>query len=700
MTRRLPILAAVAAAGTLGPAAGAEAAAPLLTVGVDATEASLDDATYEVLVVNHGDADAHGVEVATSVPANTTLVSADPATGPPCTPGAAAGTSCTWGLGTVPAGASRTITVVYALGSGTYNVSATATVSADDAASNSNTDTSLGHRVHAASDDTWVDHGEATNTNHGACDELRVGPEGTSAFLEQDAARPDLFSGSANTEVLVAELVAQVKTAVPGASIGAHRLVTANWSEGSGSCAGAAGAHPQPRTGSTPTAEGAATDVSDVGLAGQAVHWDVTADFDTEEKRRRFAGWELRGAAAGGTTVLHASEAAGDAGPTLTLITRRKTRGLACVDALVEDATAPSDEAQRIDVRVTDSGQRISNGEREACSGTPVAGRELTWNLFDAASGAPDGWFASVDGLLRPIELGAGGAAGPNAVASSSDAGGRTYADLRLRDPWDAADNSGTHRVDVYVAGAGTTDPDDPDCVPGETCPAENTQEDDVRRAWTPTENPPPVEEEPGNEQPPPEGDTTNPVGAGVPPGGSADAAPVARGVALAASSRIARAGRTVTLRGRVASAEAACAGPREYVEILRRRTGGTRFTDFASVSTTADGTFELPLRADASADYVAVVPEREGCLRAASAAVRIAVRPRLVVRARRKRAGGYEVVGRVVPAARGRVVLQRRSRGRWVPVRSTRTTSAGRFRFELRRLPRVWRVRWRSDGR
>ncbi|HEX2084215.1 MAG TPA: hypothetical protein VHF89_00910, partial [Solirubrobacteraceae bacterium] len=505
MTRRVPLLAALAAAGTLAPAAGAHAAAPLLTMGVDATEATLDEATYELLVVNHGDADAHGVEVATSVPANTTLVSTDPVAAAPCTPGAAAATSCTWELETVPAGTSRTITAVYALGPGTYDVSASATVSADDAASSSNTDTSLGHSELAASDDTWVDEGEAAGTNHGACDELRVAAGGVSAFVEHDAARDELFSASANTEVLVAELSAQVKTTAPGASIGTHRLVSANWGEGAGSCAGAAGSGSEPRTGDTPTAEDDATATAPVALAGQAMRWDVTADFDTEEERRRFAGWELRGAGGAGAAALHAAEAAGDVGPRLTLVTRRKTRGVACVDALVEDATAPSDEAQRIDLRVTDSGQRVSNGEREACSGTPIAGREVHWMLFDGASGAPDGWFASVDGLLRGMELGADGAAGPNAVATSSDDDGRTFVELRLRDPWDPAENAGTHRVDVFVAGAGTTDPDDPDCVPGEDCPAESTQEDDVRRTWTATENPPPPEEEPPvDEEPPP----------------------------------------------------------------------------------------------------------------------------------------------------------------------------------------------------
>ncbi|HEX8084717.1 MAG TPA: hypothetical protein VF529_10545 [Solirubrobacteraceae bacterium] len=699
MTHRLRTLAALAAAGAVGPAAGAEAAEPLLTIGVEPTAATTEQATYELLVVNHGTGDAEGVSVDTTVPQNTTLVAADPASGAPCAAGAPASTACGWQLGTIPAGASRTITLVYALTDGTYTVNTDATVSAANADDDTNSDTSLHRGVFTASDDTWVDSDEAAGTNHGACDELRVG-SGRSTFLEADNARDALFSAGVATTVLHAELKAQLKTPGAGQSIAAHRLDTGPWDEGAGDCTGAAGSGSQPRTGDVPTAAGAATDTAAAPAVAGPVRWDVTADFETQAERRSFAGWELRAA---GALAMHSSEVAGQE-PSLTVVYRNKIAAEACVDVFAEDATAGSDQAQRLEGRITDSGARVGNGETEACSGTPFAGGELHWRLYDAGD-APDGWFATVEGVPRLLTLGEGGAGGPNVVATSSDADGRSSVEVRLAHPYADGENEGTHRIDVIVAakaaakagGYGTTDPDDPSCTPFDTCEAENTQEDDVRRTWTPAPAPP----ETGNGSGGGSGGapiTTPPI---PPPGGQAPpAAPVSRAVALTASSRLARAGRTVQLRGRVASVAGPCAGPREYVQILRRRAGRRTFTDFASVETAADGTFALPLRVDASADYLAVVTASDGCLRAASTPLRIAARPRLVVKAKHRRGRGYRIAGRVIPAARGVATLQRRARGRWVRAKRDRTGTNGRFSFTVRSLPRTWRVRWSPAAR
>ena len=99
--------------------------------------------------------------------------------------------------------------------------------------------------------------------------------------------------------------------------------------------------------------------------------------------------------------------------------------------------------------------------------------------------------------------------------------------------------------------------------------------------------------------------------------------------VALAPERSRARAGRTVALTRRLVSADPACAGPGEYVEIRRRRRRRTDFARLRLVSTAADGTFTLPLRADATAGYVAVAPERPGCLSATSAGASLAAVPR-----------------------------------------------------------------------
>ncbi|HEV2815175.1 MAG TPA: hypothetical protein VGW10_18110, partial [Solirubrobacteraceae bacterium] len=507
MTRRVPVLAALAAAGAVGPAAGAEAA-PLLTIGVEPTEATTSQATYELLAINHGDAPAEDVIVTTTVPQHATLVEADPAGAGACTAGAAASTACSWSLGSLPAGASRTITLVYALEeAATYTIDTTASVAAANAGSDSNSDSALTRGVYAASDDAWVDDAEPTGTNHGACDELRIGGTATSAFVESDDARNALFPAGSLVHVFAAELAAHVKAPAAGATLGAHRLLASGWNEGSGSCAGAAGANSEPRAGSEPTGAASATDTAPVPAAGERVRFDVRADVDTPEERRRHAGWELRAAGGGaGTPALHSGEGPAAQVPAVTLVFTAKPPSAACIDATAEDATAGSDQAQRIEARITDGGQRVSNGSAEACNGTPMAGREVHWALIDGAAGAPDGWFSNVDGVARPLELGAGGAAGPEAAATSSDAAGRSFVDVRLAQPYAEGKNAGPQRIDVNVAEYGTLDPDHPDCRPVDTCVAENTQEDDVRRTWTPVEAPPDDRDAAGDEPGPPPG--------------------------------------------------------------------------------------------------------------------------------------------------------------------------------------------------
>lgn len=686
MRRRLALLAAFALAGTVAPAAVAQAAEPLLTVGVEPSAGTLERATYELLVTNHGAATAQDVRVGANVPSAMSVVSADPAATGAC---AAAGTPCEWMLGEMPPGSSRTITVVYALvAEATYSVTAVVTEGAEPG-HDTNTDTTFTLETFTASDDTWVDGGEAAGTNHGACDELRVAAGTPSGFVEADPARAEVYAKGKDVRVFAAELGATVKAPAPAASIGVHALQASDWAEGSGSCAGAAGTVRQPRAGDEPSAAAAATDTAPVPLAGQRARWDVTADFDTLEERRRYAGWALRATGGTGATTLHSAEGPAAEAPALRLAYTEKTATSVCVDAFAEDATAPSDRAQRIEAVVTDGGERISNGETEACSGTPVQGHEVKWKLFDTEDGAPDAWFSVVDGLLRPIELGAGGAAGPNAVATSSDAGGWAFVELRLGSPYADGENAGTDRIDV--AGEGTGAPDEgSECGSGETCAAENQREDDVRRSWVPADPPPPSEDDGGG------GATTTAAPSPSPPLAADPAAgPVARSVSLAATAARARAGGSVRLLGRVASAAPACTGPREYVEIHRRPAGSRSFADFASVSTQADGTFELPLLVDASAEYLAVAPARDGCLAASSGAARVLARPRVVVRARRLRGRRVAITGRVVPATPGAAVLQRRGRRRWVDRASLRLGPRGRFSFRVG-AGRAVRVRFR----
>jgi uncharacterized protein DUF11 len=699
MTSRGTPAALLAAAAALGAAGDASAAEPLLTVGAEPVAASPTQATYELLVANHGDAPAQGVALSAAVPEHATLTGADPAATAPCVAGAPAGTACSWELGEVPAGASRTVVVTYALeqAADSYEVDVSASVTATNGDGDSNTDSSLRRGVFPLSDDTFVAPADAADVNHGACDELRATGAGVTAYVDADAAKQAFTNAGEDVRVWTADLLARVKSTSSGATLAAHPLETGEWAQGSGSCAGAAGSGTEPRAGHAPTTADDATATESVPAAGQSIGFDVAADLDTHAELVAMSGWALR---AGGAdaVILHATEATAAADrPSLLAVYTTKPQAAVCVDVTPEDPSLPSDQVSPLVAQVTDTASKLSNDGGEGCSGSPLPGREIWWELRDDA---PDAWFSALDGVARPFEFGSGNSAGPNRVATMTDDAGRTTVDLRLGEPYGGAESAGAGRVDVNPRDFGAKDPEDSDCSPADTCPGENAFEDDVRPAWTAAEPPPPDDGDGGDGT----GGGGGAGGAGGPGGASGPGVapppgtegPATRGVLLRASRPRARAGRTVTLAGRVTSSASPCTGPREYVEIHRRRDGRTTFAPFATVSTAADGTFELPLRIDVGAEYVAVAPERPGCAGASSAGVRVLVRPRIVVRAKRRPGRGFRITGRVIPGAPGTATLQRRSRrGRWVAQRRTRTTSTGRFTFTVARLPRVWRVRW-----
>ena len=414
------------------------------------------------MVANRGNATAEDVVLTNPVPQNTTFSGSDHALlAGSCDPGAAPGTNCRWALGDLPAGASVTVEATYALEQSetaynTYqnllsNYSFSNTASAEAAnggGTPSNTDSSLVRAAYALVLDTHVDDARP-DTAFGSCPTLQVrGDNALTAFLDHSSvsfgswARDEDLPGGVES-MWAAELRASASsaTASPGATIGAHRIVSHRWSEGTGSCAGADGSGRDARAPSAtepdtePVSEAFA--VASVPVAGPGpVRWDVRAAFDTHAERLGFNGFELRaglGLSALDAFAFHSSEAPAPADWPLLVTLRTQNEGSSrCVDADRETATGPSHRAQRIDAYVTDSNVRVSNSGGDGCNGYPVAGAPVGWELDDDS---PDAYISNLEGTAVRREVGRSGDVGPNLASTRTDANGHTFIKTALADP-------------------------------------------------------------------------------------------------------------------------------------------------------------------------------------------------------------------------------------------------------------------------
>jgi hypothetical protein len=506
------------------PASGGPDGAPLLSVGVDAIDASVSGATYQLYVANRGDATAEGVVVTSSVPQNTTLTGSnraplDPST---CPPGAGAGTQCRWALGELAPGAFATVEVTYGLGQTdtTYTVSNTASAQLAEAEPASgdpiDTDGSLIRASDLLDEDASVDEARA-ETNFGVCDQLQIsGDNALTAFLDSSRANKwgdrDDQGGSAflngGTERLWgAELratVASIPSAFPGTSLAVHRVVSRTWDEGSGPCAGGPGSGRQ-AGGSEPVS--AASPIASAPIAAPGpVSWDVTSALDSRERRFGFTGFELRtGAGPLGATdmiAFHSSEAGVAANRPRLVTVRTKRERTGCVDTDPENPTGRSDRRQRIYAYVTDSSlPRVSDsGGRDACNGTPVPGAPVGWELD---SDSPDSYISSLAGETVLREHGSQADAGPNRASTLTGPNGSSFIDTRLARPYAEGDNVGQSKVAAIAirdrngyqeppfgsSDQGVCEPGEPNVVWGTSVCAgtgESAVEDDVEMSWEP----------------------------------------------------------------------------------------------------------------------------------------------------------------------------------------------------------------------
>jgi uncharacterized repeat protein (TIGR01451 family) len=763
-------VAMVAALFSVMSASGQQSStAGLPTIGIDVQSANITQVTYSFVVRNQGTAPSTNVRVRAAVPTGMTFESSDPDPTTTTSPGSGAqscaddgvreteGTVCEWSLGTLNPGETRTILAVYNLPQ--TNTASTrfvmnATVSDGEGRSNTDGDESLVRQRATPNKDTWVDDGEPPGTNHGACNYLRVLQGNTvTSFIDVDnlGTPPTSTQATQSIEnVYGAQLRLEVLDTTysqgsPG-TIGAHRITSGDWTQGSGSCQGAVSTTTtDARTGGEPQSAGTPTGTTQVSAAAQVVNLDVTGDLDSEGERGSFQGWELRDQTAGNTnaTRFHSIEAPEPERPQLFWV-YTTVESPTCVDGDPDDASrAPGTEhlmtAFVTDGAKTPTGNAPGSGTGpggDACNGGPVAAA-VEWFIEDDT---PDIYFSSQEG--QPIQkVVSGNNAGPNSIVTTADGNGLTGAGVRL-DVTPGADQS--NRIEVRLQGA-AGDPDPPPTTPpdptagtcsptpvpqNKNCSGETAQFDDVTVTWNASGAPASSGTSSGSASAsastsPTASGSTSPSASGstspssASPSGSASSTTTAPSGSASSSSQ-AQSSRTislfassnevvfpaqVTLSGQIISPDQSCEDAGEFVRIQRRLLGESQFTDFESQNTNSEGRYEVSFQATESAEYVAVAPRHDQCADATSGPETVLVKVKVTGRAGRSsvtRGAKVGIVCRVKPDHDGtNVVLQRKKGDRFVSVARDELNSRSRCRFVVKakwRGKRVFRVVWKKQ--
>lgn len=740
-----------------GQGGGGEA---LPTVGIEVQSASNTQVTYAIVVRNQGNAQSTNVRVRSNVPTHTTFESSNPppvATTSP-SPGAAScdnagtredpGRTCEWSLGTVPAGETRQITAIYNLNQAnvaTYNVSISATVTDGEGHSNSDTDASLSRARQNVDQDTWVNDDEPPNWNHGECPHLRVLQDNrTTTFLQANTLPAEATIERLWAALLQAQIQSTSYTSGSPGSIGAHRITSAEWTEGTGddpasqNCPGEASATTSDaRTGGEPQSASSATATAAISGFPQFVSWNVTTDLDDQNERGAANnGWELRDVIGTGEnfTRFHSSEAAEEQRPRLFLVYTTQ-EAASCVDADPETDTNAFGTEHIITAFVTD-GVKVTNNGGDACNGGPATDT-VTWEIEDDD---PDAYFSSQEGqpITRTIQ---DGNANPNTISTTAE-DGTTNVGIRQNAP-----AAGENRVEARIIEDTTpNDPtDDPDPDPGgenppacdipdnptgADCDGETDEHDDVRKTWSASASG-------GSSTGPTGGSSTTPSGSGSSTGSPSNTTSGSpsnttsgspsntttgspTGTASGTSSSPQQSSRTislfatpndpvypeqVTLTGQITSPDSSCEDAGEFVRIERRILGQSQYTLFESQNTDVNGRFEVTFAADRSAEYTATAPRHDNCADATSSPQTVTVKVKITARAGRRsveRGASVGIVGRVQPNHGGTtVLLQRRRGGRWVTIDRDDLNGRSRYRFVVDaswRGRRTFRALWRAQ--
>jgi uncharacterized repeat protein (TIGR01451 family) len=743
-------------------------AAGLPTIGIDVQSATVTQATYSIVVRNQGTAASTNVIVRSAVPPNTTFESSDPAPSATTSPGTGAqscnnqgvrepeGTTCQWDLGTIQAGETRTITAVYNLvqtNIATYRVTHQATVTDAENHSNSDTDDSLVRQRASINEDTWVNDAEPANTNHGTCNFLRVLQSNqATSYVDADTLLSPPAATSESTATLENFYGAQLRLEVldttysptsPG-TIGAHRIVSGEWSQGSGTCPGGTGEGDQPRTGFEPTSASTPTSTTSIDASPDIANWDVTADLDTEADRSSFQGWELRDATAtpgDNSTRFHSVESGGTAteqDPRVFLV-YTTAESPTCLDADPEAATTTVGNEHVMRVFVTDGARIPAPGTTQAstqgpggdaCNGAPIAGT-VVWEIQDDN---PDIYFSSQEGQQIPKTI-TNNNATPNSIETQAE-DGTTNAGVRLNAA-PAAGADSTNVIEARLKGTsdpdptptGTPDPAQGTCSPtpvppNKNCSGETALVDDVSVTWgqasgtsgtttttsassTTAGSPSPSSSTSpsptGSVSGSPSGSPSSPASAS--PTSASSPARSTRTISLFASANEVVYPGEVTLSGQITSSNQSCQDAGEFVRIQRRILGQSQYSDFDSENTDSQGRFDIALTASQSAEYVAVAPAHDNCADASSTSETVLVKVKITARSGRRsveRGTRVGIVGRVQPDHDGTtVLLQQRKGGRFRTIDRTDLNSRSRYRFVVDAGwtgRRVFRTLWRAQ--
>lgn len=767
----------IAALLTVMTASGQQpSGAGLPTIGIDVQSATLTQATYSLVVRNQGNAPSTNVVVRSAVPANATFESSEPAPGATTSPGSGAqscanagvreaeGTTCQWNLGTIPAGETRTITAIYNLNQtniATYRVALSGNVRDDEGHTNADTDDSLVRQRGSINDDTWVNDNEPANTNHGACNFLRVLQDNSvTSYADADTLLTIPAATDNSTNSLESFYGAQLRFEVldttyssltPG-SIGVHRIVSGEWVQGAGTCPGAAGEGDQPRTGFEPLAAAAPTSTTTIDGAPAIANWDVTADLDSEGDRGSFQGWELRDATStpgDNSTRFHSVESGGTAteqDPRIFLVYTTAEEAT-CLDNDPETATAAVGSEHVMTVFVTD-GEKTPTGTApgsttgpggDACNGAPVA-TPVVWEIQDDT---PDIYFSSQEGspIAKTIT---NSNASPNSIETTADANGLTNAGVRLNAAPSTSDT--TNVIEARIKGAEDPDPNpaptppvgvcDPEPIPPDNnCTGESEAVDDVSVTWgtqsgqsgasssTTTSSPTggsstspspsgsssasPSPSGSGSTSPSPSGSasSTSPTAPPSSPSSSSSPQQSSRTISLFASTNEVVYPGEVTLSGQILSADSSCDDAGEFVRLQRRIFGESEYSDAESMNTDADGRYSFTVPATESAEYVALAPRHDQCADATSASETVLVKVKVTAASGRRavdRGAKVGIVGRVQPKHAGtKVFLQRKKGNGFKTVARDNLNGRSRYRFVLKAKwngRRVFRVMWRSQ--
>jgi hypothetical protein len=158
--------------------------------------------------------------------------------------------------------------------------------------------------------------------------------------------------------------------------------------------------------------------------------------------------------------------------------------------------------------------------------------------------------------------------------------------------------------------------------------------------------------------------------------------------------------GSTATLRGKLMRADGQ-PGMREKIVLQRRATGSRgSWTTLATILTSSAGNWSHSFKPSAHTDIRAVFPGTTGHIGAETAGrQRVALRVTASANSSVRYGARISVSGKVAPAAKRKVTLQRYHRGAWRTLTTSTTTKSGSYKFSTKLSRGTWSLRVVATG-